>query len=255
MLFTCSIILIFVLYIFYKKEQEKNKMPYYPLYQAIPFGNDIYNRQYRNNYLNYSNQFVNNNYEIPNWNNYNQKKNNESYRNNNLQKNMLNSTFLQSPSYFIHDYIDKSNNKLFNNENQKPKNSLHVLNGKRITFGNEDNLMFEKKNSVRTINAEEYIDNIKYLYNNNSINKNSTNKKDYLNNTPKSNLSEFISMSKVDQMEDMSVIFSEKENTNSKNCNNNELSNKNMKQQNSLKNHFEDTVIKKLNFTEEKKNN
>ena len=62
-------------------------------------------------------------------------------------------------------------------------------------------------------------------------------------------------MSKVDQMEDMSVIFSEKENTNSKNCNNNELSNKNMKQQNSLKNHFEDTVIKKLNFTEEKNNN
>ena len=62
-------------------------------------------------------------------------------------------------------------------------------------------------------------------------------------------------MSKVDQMEDMSVIFSEKENTNSKNCNNNELSNKNMKQQNSLKNHFEDTVIKKLNFNEEKKNN
>ena len=126
MLFTCSIILIFVLYIFYKKEQEKNKRAYYPLYQAIPFGNDIYNRQYRNNYLNYSNQFVNNNYEIPNWNNYNQKKNNESYRNNNLQKNMLNSTFLQSPSYFIHDYIDKSNNKLYNNENQKPKNSLHV---------------------------------------------------------------------------------------------------------------------------------
>ena len=41
MLFTCSIVLIFVLYIFYKKEQEKNKLAYYPLYQAIPFGNDI----------------------------------------------------------------------------------------------------------------------------------------------------------------------------------------------------------------------
>ncbi len=263
LLLTCTIVLIFVLYIFYKKDQEKMKIQYYPNYKENPIGNDLYNLQFRNKYLNYSNQYIynNNNNQYSNL-NYNPYYNNLYDRNkiNMPEQIEMSKTFLQSPSYFIHDYIDptikKSNHYINNPKNNYQKLDNHnSLNGKRITFGNNDNINFEKENNIKIINAREFIDNYKCSNYKNNLNfEDTTNKKSDIIHTPKSNASDFISILKMEQSSMNKDNLSKKNNTNINNDIIEGFSNfiNETNNLNSLKEDEENSIIKKLNFTDEK---
>ena len=265
LLLTCTIVLIFVLYIFYKKDQEKMKIQYYPNYIENPNGNDLYNLQFRNKYLNYSNQYIyhnNNQYSNLNYNPYNNNIYDRS-KSNMHQQIEMSKTYLQSPSYYIHNYIDpttKKSNPYNNNfkNNYKNTDNHNSLNGKRITFGNNDNINFEKENNIKIINASEFIDNFKYSYTKNNLNyEDTTNKKNDIINTPKSNASDFISILKMGQSSMNKEYISKNNNTNKNNDIIEGFSNfiNETNNLNSLKEEEENSIIKKLNFTDEKNYN
>lgn len=262
LLLTCTIVLIFVLYIFYKKDQEKMKIQYYPSFNENPIGNDLYNLQFRNKYLNYSNQYIyNNNNQYSNL-NYNPYYNN-IYDRGKIKMNEqieMSKNFLQSPSYFIHDYIDPTTKKKnpYNNNFKKNYQQLdnhNSLNGKRITFGNNDYLNFEKENNIKIINATEFIDNFKYSNYKNNLNcEDTTNKKNDIINTPKSNISDFISILKLEQTSMNRDNISKTKNTNINYDMNEGFSTfiNGTNNLNNLKEDEENSIIKKLNFTDEK---
>ena len=227
-LFALTIILILILYIIYKKDENNNfdlNAYFYSRfnnnYNNIPqnynvpsfymnnnqFNNNNYQNQFNDKY--YSNSitygnFKNNEYNYPpqpNFNNTYNKSNNKSYNNNTFEISNL-----KSPGYLLNE-LNSTQNKI-QNKNYDNNNDIKFdafLPGNRITFGmnNDSSEKYNKKNNnnLKVIYADEFFSKQHPITSNEKIDIfQSTDKKKTVINSPDSNVSNFLSIFKSKKM-------------------------------------------------------
>ena len=244
-LFALTIILILILYIIYKKDENNNfdfNAYFYSRfnnYNNIPpnynvpqyymnnnqFNNNNYQNQFNDKYYSHNikyENFKNNEFYQPNFNNTYNKSNNKSYNNNTFEISNL-----KSPGYVLND-LNSTQNKI-QNKNYNNYNDIkfgEFLPGNRITFGmnNDSNEKYNKKNdNLKVIYADEFFSKQHPIKSNEKIDIfQSTDKNKTVINSPDSNVSNFLSIfkskktteNKINDKENININYSNKIETN-----------------------------------------